>query len=79
MVLSRVFSPLTREMLFKKIILSSIDYFMKNIPKEQGNIKIVLIMALFDLLMVHDAALSRTQGGSESVRISSYQPELVLS
>ncbi|KIJ99866.1 hypothetical protein K443DRAFT_132899 [Laccaria amethystina LaAM-08-1] len=49
-----------------KIILSSIDYFMKNIPKEQGNIKIVLIMALFDLLMVHDAALSRTQGGSES-------------
>ena len=52
---------------------------MKNIPKEQGNIKIVLIQSLFDLLMTHDAALSRTQGGSESVRISSYQPELVQS
>ncbi|EDR03702.1 chromosome condensation complex protein [Laccaria bicolor S238N-H82] len=49
-----------------KIILSSIDYFMKNIPKEEGNIKIVLIQSLFDLLMTHDAALSRTQGGSES-------------
>ena len=66
-------------MLSKKIILSSIDYFMKNIPKEEGNIKIVLIQSLFDLLMTHDAALSRTQGGSESVRIPSYQPELVQS
>lgn len=67
-------------MLFKKIILSSIDYLMKNIPKEQGNIKIVLIQSLFDLLMTHDAALSRTQGGSESVRyLATNQPELVQS
>ena len=53
---------------------------MKNIPKEQGNIKIVLIQSLFDLLMTHDAALSRTQGGSESVRyLATNQPELVQS